>query len=64
MTYRESVASAKRAYLYRTLSESGGNMARAAKVAGVHRTTFYKLLKKNGISVEHRKYIRQPAPSQ
>lgn len=59
MTYREAVTSAKRAYLYRTLSETGGNMARAAKVAGVHRTTFYKLLRHHGIQVEHRKYIRQ-----
>lgn len=59
MTYREAVASAKRAYLYRALSDSGGNMAKAAKAAGVHRTTFYKLLEKHGITVEHRKYIRQ-----
>ncbi len=59
MTYREAVRSAKRAYLYRILSETGGNMAKAAKAAGVHRTTFYKLLEKHGIAVEHRKYIRQ-----
>lgn len=52
------MAAAKRAYLHRTLSESGGNMALAAKVAGVHRTTFYKLLQKHGISAEHRKHIR------
>lgn len=61
MTYREAMASAKRAYLYRILSETGGNMARAAKVAGVHRTTFYKLLERHGIQVEHRKYIRVAA---
>lgn len=59
MTYREAVKSAKRAYLYRVLSETGGNMAKAAKLAGVHRVSFYKLLERHGIKVVHRAYIQQ-----
>lgn len=63
MSYREEVKSAKRAILYRYLSQTGGNMAKAAKAAGVHRTTFYKLLERHGIAVETRKYIRTDLPT-
>lgn len=59
MTLKEAKDSAVRAYLFRTLSETGGNMNKAAERAGVHRTSFYKLLEKHGIKVEHRKYIHQ-----
>lgn len=62
MTYREAMTSAKRAYLFRVLSSNGGNMAKAAREAGVHRTDFYRLLKRNGISVENRKYVRVAEP--
>jgi transcriptional regulator of acetoin/glycerol metabolism len=58
VTYREAVQSAKRAYLYRVLSEAGGNMTKAAALAGIHRTSFYDLLKRHGIKVENRKYVR------
>lgn len=48
--------SAAKAYLFRVLSDTGGNMAKAAIRAGVHRQTIYKLLEKHGLKVQHRKY--------
>jgi transcriptional regulator of acetoin/glycerol metabolism len=58
VTLREARYEAVRAYLYRLLSETGGNMRKAAKIAGVHRVTIYKEFKKHGIQVENRKYVR------
>lgn len=63
MKYRDAMLSAGQAYLYRLLSETGGNMAEAARVAGVHRVTMYKLLEKHGIAVEHRSYVKREDPN-
>lgn len=60
MTYREAITSAKRAYLYRVLSESGGSMTKAAKLAGVNRVNLYRIMKRHGVQVEHRRYVRAP----
>lgn len=59
MTLKESRASSDRAYLFRLLSDAGGNLNKAARIAGIHRTSLYKLLEKRGLKVEHRKYVRQ-----
>lgn len=63
MTYREAMLSAGSAYLYRVMSEAKGNIRAAAKLAGIHRATMYKLLEKHGIAVEHRRYVRQTEPA-
>ncbi len=49
MTLKEAVDSAIRAYLYRVLSQTGGNGAKAAKIAGVGRPQFYRILRRYGI---------------
>jgi transcriptional regulator of acetoin/glycerol metabolism len=59
VTLKEALRDAGRAYLYRVLSEAGGNMAKAAKIAGVHRVTFYRTCEKYGLKVENRKYVRR-----
>lgn len=62
VTFREAMSSAARAYLFRVLSDTGGNMAKAAQRAGVHRQSMYNLLKKHGLKVQHRKYERPTSP--
>ena len=39
-------------YLTQLVTEAGGNMSRAARVAGVDRTTLYRLMERHGL---HRK---------
>ena len=63
MKYREAMLSAGQAYFYRVLSESQGNMTRAAEIAGLNRTTMYKILQKYGVKVEHRPYVKQDQPN-
>ena len=58
MTYREAMESASRAYLYRLLSDTGGNMTKAARIAGLHRCSLYRTLRQLGIKVEHRRYVK------
>ena len=58
MKYREAMLSAGQAYFYRLLSEAHGDMALAAKLAGLNRTTMYKILPKYGIEIEKRAYVR------
>ncbi len=41
----------ERIYLRRLVDRSGGNLARAARVANVDRTTLYRLLEKHNIGV-------------
>lgn len=59
MTLRAERDAFTRAYLFRVLSQTGGQMKKAAAIAGVHRQTFYKLLEKHGLKVEHRRYVHQ-----
>jgi DNA-binding NtrC family response regulator len=42
------VAGFEREYLNRLLARSGGNMSRAARLAGIDRTTLYRLFEKHG----------------
>ena len=42
--YREAMLSAGQAYFYRVLSEANGDITRAAQIAGLNRTTLYKIL--------------------
>ncbi|HLZ44678.1 MAG TPA: helix-turn-helix domain-containing protein [Gemmatimonadales bacterium] len=46
------VAAFELRYLTHVLVQSGGNMSRAARVAGVDRTTLYRLLKRHGLGRE------------
>ena len=62
MTYKEAIRSAGRAYLYRILSESRGNVTDAAKIAGVNRVTMYALLERHGVAVETRRHVKQVEP--
>lgn len=58
MTLKEAMAEAGRAYLLRTLEEANGNLARAAKIAGVHRVTMYALLPRYGIGIERKVEVK------
>lgn len=63
MKYREAMLSAGQAYFYRLLSEANGDITKAAQLAGLNRTTMYKILPKYGIKVEHRPYVKQDQPN-
>lgn len=43
------VADFERHYLTQLLTQSGGNMSRAARAAGIDRTTLYRLLERHGL---------------
>jgi DNA-binding NtrC family response regulator len=45
----QALAEFERTYIERMLRMSGGNIARAARVAGVDRSNFRRLLKRHGI---------------
>jgi hypothetical protein len=49
VTLKEAIDSAVRGYLYRVLSDARGNAARAARVAGVSKQNFYRVLRRYGI---------------
>lgn len=51
MTLREAIASAASGYLYRTLSECGGSVTKAARIAGYSRPMFYRVLRRYGVIV-------------
>ena len=44
----------ERNLILRYLEESGGNVSKAARLADLPRRTFYRLLEKNGISVQRK----------
>lgn len=52
ITYAEHKEQSAREYLARVLHECEGNVSRAARMAGVHRTAFYQLLKRYGVKIE------------
>ncbi|HEX5581003.1 MAG TPA: sigma-54 dependent transcriptional regulator [Gemmatimonadaceae bacterium] len=44
------VAQFEQEYLTRLVARAGGNMSRAARLAGIDRTTLYRLMEKHGVS--------------
>ncbi|HKE92405.1 MAG TPA: helix-turn-helix domain-containing protein, partial [Gemmatimonadales bacterium] len=47
---RERLLSAfERRYLTRLVQQAGGNMSKAARIAGVDRTTLYRLMERHGL---------------
>ena len=40
---------AERAYLVEMLQQAGGNVVHAARNAGVHRSSFHRLMRRHGI---------------
>jgi transcriptional regulator of acetoin/glycerol metabolism len=42
------IAHFEREYLTRLTSRAGGNMSKAARLAGIDRTTLYRLMEKHG----------------
>lgn len=50
-TFDEARADFTRAYLRRVLELAGGNVSRAARMAGRNRTDLYKLLRRHGVAV-------------
>lgn len=57
-TLAKALYDAGRAYCFRVLSQTGGDVRKAAKIAGVHRVTMYRTLAKYGIQIVVRKSIR------
>jgi len=55
----QQMVRAEKNIILRYLEETGGNVARAARLANVPRRTFYRLLEKNGIEV-----LRSKTPAQ
>jgi transcriptional regulator of acetoin/glycerol metabolism len=43
------LATFDRRYLARVVSRSGGNLSKAARMAGIDRTTFYRLMQRHGL---------------
>jgi transcriptional regulator of acetoin/glycerol metabolism len=43
------VAHFEKEYLSRLVSRAGGNMSKAARIAGVDRTTLYRLMERHGL---------------
>ena len=43
------IAHFEREYLVRLTARTGGNMSKAARLAGVDRTTLYRLMEKHGL---------------
>lgn len=50
VTYSEHMRGARRQYLLLVLELTSWNTRKAARIAGVHRTAFYKLMQKAGIA--------------
>ena len=48
------VGKLERNLILRYLEEAGGNVSKAARMADVPRRTFYRLLEKNGISIQRK----------
>lgn len=46
-----TLSSLEKNHILKVLEETGGNIARTAKILGIHRMTLYNKLKKHGISV-------------
>jgi DNA-binding NtrC family response regulator len=46
------IAAFERRYLTWLVNRAGGNMSRAARIAGVDRTTLYRLMEKHGLQRE------------
>lgn len=50
-----------REYLVKVLKQSGNSVARAARLAGRNRTSFYRLLEKHGVGVEPQERTGEPS---
>lgn len=61
MTYREAMRSAGRVYLFKVLEETRCDVTAAARIAGVHLATLYKLMAKCGLEVD-RRFSRRALP--
>ena len=63
-TFDEHMTEESREYLQTLLREAGGNVSRAARLAGRHRTSFHKLLKRYGITraAQHQGNWDRPIP--
>ena len=48
-TLREAVDTATRQYLELVITETNGNVSRAADIAGMNRSHFYRVLKRHGL---------------
>lgn len=59
---KEAVDSAIRGVLYRALSGANGRVALAAKSVQCHRTEFYILMKRYGVTVERTARVVQKKP--
>jgi two-component system response regulator GlrR len=54
----------EREYLREVLQLTGGNVSRAAQVAGRYRADFYKLLRKHGLHPGDAKEEKETAPAE
>jgi len=53
------VSKVERALIKRYLAEAGGNVSRAAQLAGIPRRTFYRILEKHGLKGRSRQYVAE-----
>jgi DNA-binding NtrC family response regulator len=58
MTLAEHLSRCARDYLLQTVKDAGGNMAKAARMAGCNRTHLFKLLERYEVDISaiHRPY--------
>jgi DNA-binding NtrC family response regulator len=52
VTFSESLTAHAAEYLRACLKQAGGRVEKAARLAGVHRATFYNLCAKCGVDIE------------
>lgn len=57
MTLKDHLAEAARVYLALLLSETNGDVTKAAKIAGVDRTQMYRLFRKYGLAMKRRGFV-------
>lgn len=59
VTYREAMAQAAKQYLQECLAKTNGNVTYAARIAGVHRVSFYDLCNRHQVVYEKKVWSKQ-----
>jgi two-component system response regulator GlrR len=59
-TFKEAKRRFERDYIRQAMERAGGNVTRAARLAGKDRKDFYDLLRRHGVSPEQYRQMRRP----